>query len=80
MNSTNSLNVKVMVEVFKTNVQKVSQAKKLVALLLQNFPGNKINFDLKDCDKILRIEGDSFLPEKVILLVKENGFTCKVLE
>ncbi|MEP6746725.1 MAG: hypothetical protein ABJB86_03305 [Bacteroidota bacterium] len=69
-----------MIEVFKTNIQKVSQARKLISLLLQHFPGSRINIDLHDCDKILRIEGGNFLPGKVLLLVKENGFMCSVLE
>ena len=69
-----------MIEVFKTNVQKVSQAIKLIALLRQYFPDSKINFDLKDCDRILRIEGVNFIPEKIALLVNDNGFTCMVLE
>ena len=69
-----------MVEVFKTNVQEVCNAKDLVALLLQHFPDTKINFDLEDCDKILRVEGENFIIEKVMMLVKENGFICKILE
>jgi hypothetical protein len=69
-----------MIEVFKTDIQKVSQAKKLIALLMSHFPGSRINIDLHDCDKVLRIEGGSFLPAKVLTLVKENGFMCSVLE
>jgi hypothetical protein len=69
-----------MIEVFKTNIQKVSQAKKLIALLLLHFPGNRINIDLNDCDKVLRVEGSNFLPAKVLTLVKENGFMCSLLE
>ena len=69
-----------MIEVFKTNIQKVTQARKLIALLLQHFPGSKINVDLHDCDKVLRIEGANFLPAKIMMLVKENGFMCSILE
>jgi len=69
-----------MVEVFKTNVQKTTQAKKLVALLLEHYPGNRINFDLHDCDKILRIEGNNVETQQIIMLVTENGFACDVLE
>ncbi|WP_423146702.1 hypothetical protein [Rubrolithibacter danxiaensis] len=69
-----------MVEVFITNVRKASHAKALEALLLQHFPESSINFDLDDCDKILRIEGGNFLTEKVEVLVKESGFMCEVLE
>ncbi|HEY2722128.1 MAG TPA: hypothetical protein VGI82_10410 [Chitinophagaceae bacterium] len=69
-----------MIEVFKTNVGEFVQAKRIIDLLLEQFPGNKINFDLHDCDKILRVEGKNFCAEKVISLVMENGFMCDVLE
>ena len=48
-----------MIEVFKTNVQEFSEAQKLVALLRKHFPNSKINFDLDDCDKVLRVEGNN---------------------
>jgi hypothetical protein len=69
-----------MIEVFKTNVLESSQATELVALLLQHFPGSKINFDLNDCDKVLRVEGENFIPGKIMTVVKENGFICSVLD
>jgi hypothetical protein len=69
-----------MVEVFKTNVGQASEACRLVELLLKHFPGCKINFDLQDCDKILRVEGESFVPERIAMLVHTNGFLCSVLE
>jgi hypothetical protein len=69
-----------MIEVFKTNVQETVQAKKIVTILLEHFPGNKINFDLYDCDKILRVEGESFCAEKIKTLVSDHGFSCDVLE
>ena len=69
-----------MIEVFKTNVQEFSEAQKLVALLLRHFPNSKINFDLDDCDKVLRVEGQNLRIEKVMTLVSEKGFLCKVLD
>lgn len=69
-----------MIEVFKTNVDEAYRAQDLVAVLLQHLPGRKINFDLHDCDKILRVEGENFLAEKVVSLVKQNGFMCNILE
>jgi hypothetical protein len=69
-----------MVEVFRTNVQEISQANRLVALLHQHFPGSKINFDLEDCDKILRVEGNDFLSIKVMRLIEAHGFCCWELE
>ncbi|MGO4292477.1 hypothetical protein [Chitinophaga sp. RAB17] len=69
-----------MVEVFVTNVKRVAAAKEIVALLLENFPDSKINFDLEDRDKVLRVEGDNFQPGKVMMLVNETGFHCQVME
>ena len=69
-----------MIEVFKTNVKETEQAKRIVTVLLEHFPGNKINFDLHDCDKILRVEGKTFCAEKIMTVVTENGFSCNLLE
>ena len=69
-----------MIEVFKTNVHKAGEARRLVALLLNHFPGNKINFDLDDCDKVLRVEGRNFVTEQVMNLMQQSGFQCAVLE
>lgn len=68
-----------MVEVFKTNVQKKAQTKRLLSILSGMFPLLKINFDLSDCDKILRAEGENLDVPGIMLLVKENGFHCEVL-
>jgi hypothetical protein len=69
-----------MIEVFATNVQETAEAKMLVYLLARHFPGNKINFDLSDCDRILRVEGRNFTADGIILLLKETGYACAVLE
>lgn len=69
-----------MIEVFKTNVNEPSQARSLVTLLLRHFPGSRINFDLHDSDKILRIEGADFNPENVMLVVTQKGYECIALE
>ena len=69
-----------MVEVFKTNVQKKAQSKKLLSVLTEMFPSFKINFDLSDCDKVLRVEGDNMDSSSIMILVKEYGFTCEILK
>ena len=69
-----------MVEVFKTNVQKKTQSKMLLSILSETFPSFKINFDLSDCDKVLRIEGDNIETLSIMILVKEHGFACEVLD
>ena len=69
-----------MVEVFKTNVQKKAQGKMLLSVLSEAFPLFKINFDLSDCDKVLRVEGDNMEASTIMMLVKQHGFNCDVLD
>ena len=69
-----------MVEAFKTNVQKKVQSKMLLCTLSEAFPSLKINLDLSDCDKVLRVEGDNMEALQIMILVKEYGFTCEVLD
>lgn len=69
-----------MVEVFKTNVQKKAQSKMILSILSEAFPSFKINFDLSDCDKVLRVEGEDMEASRIIVLVKEYGFKCEILE
>ena len=69
-----------MVEVFKTNVQKKAQSKMLLRILSEAFPSFKINFDLSDRDKVLRVEGDNMELLKIMILVNEYGFKCEVLD
>ncbi len=69
-----------MVEAFKTNVQKKAQSKMLLSILSEAFPSFKINFDLSDCDKVLRVEGDNMEALRIMILVKEYGFTCEILD
>ena len=68
------------IEVFKTNVYDRQDAERMVAFLSHYFPGSRINFDLHDCDKILRVEGLDFTVEKVQALVKQKGFECCLLD
>ncbi|WP_374948424.1 hypothetical protein [Mucilaginibacter sp.] len=68
-----------MVEVFKTNVKGQRAAKKIINLLNQNWPVCRINFDLEDCDRVLRIEGNDFCTNRIIELLKLNGHHCEIL-
>jgi len=69
-----------MVEVFKTNVHRVEMAEQLVSTLRVRFPFSKINFDLEDCDRILRVEGNDVCIKTIIELISAHGFECKVLQ
>lgn len=68
-----------MIEVFKTNVADKQQAISLIDLLEKHFPGNMVNFDLHDCDRILRIDGSDYTPDKIMNLLNTAGFQCEIL-
>lgn len=71
-----------MVEVFKTTVEKQSQARLLVDLICLAFTGYRASFDLEDCDKVLRIscEGAAVCNASVIGLLESLGYEAAVLE
>ncbi|MCH7398176.1 hypothetical protein MM236_09260 [Belliella sp. DSM 107340] len=70
-----------MVEVFCTNIQDSTVASKILNEIEGKFPGLKVNFDLEDCDKILRIEFSmDFEPKEVIEFVSHRGHTIYALE
>lgn len=69
-----------MVEIFKTNVQDSAMATTLVSELLELFPGYRINFDLEDCDRILRVESQRIAVDKIAVVLNGKGFVCEVLE
>jgi hypothetical protein len=69
-----------MVEIFRTDVRKKTQSKMLLSILTREFPAFRINFDLSDADKVLRVEGEQIAVPEIILRVREHGFVCEVLE
>ena len=69
-----------MVEIFKTNVRSIRKAKLIIQKLAEEFPSHKINFDLDDCDKILRLQGSYISPEKITQLLIRENYQCQVLE
>jgi len=68
-----------MIFIFKTNVDSIAKVKKVSPKLNQLFPNSKWNFDLEDCDNILRFESKEDIMEKVIFLLKVIGFECEAL-
>lgn len=69
-----------MIEVFKTNVQNKVQAKRILNKLKKGFSEAYINFDLDDCDKILRIDGiRGSYSDLIVNDLNKLGFKCEVL-
>ena len=69
-----------MVEAFKTNIHKEAQSKMLLSILAEAFLSFRINFDLSDCDNVLRVEKDNLEASIIMILVKEHGFNCRLLD
>jgi hypothetical protein len=68
------------VEVFKTNVVDPERAKWLVNQLERDFTNCKFNFDLDDCDRILRVMfQDKIQSHLLIDLLKNAGCIAEVL-
>lgn len=68
------------VEVFKTNVTDKEVANKIISDLSITLPQSKINFDLTDCDNILRIESTTHIQiENITEKVSRWGYSCEVL-
>lgn len=66
-----------MIYVFKTSVDNHSKLESASTLLYQLIPDSKWNFDLEDCDNILRIDSETEITD----LVLNNGFfDCIELE
>ena len=70
-----------MIEVFKTNIRDSLQAAFILSLIERDFPGHEANFDLHDCDNILRVKSVSGHVEPILLinLLTKHGFHGEVL-
>lgn len=69
-----------MIEIFKTSILQQQEAFAVIKTLSDYLPSLKINFDLSDCDKILRVEGQHFCAQTIIEILKGQGHYCQVLE
>ncbi len=70
-----------IVKVFKTDVRDQQAARQIVLFLQKTFIHCRVNFDLDDCDNILRIESgqDLVSEEEIRSLVEKWGFYCEPL-
>lgn len=69
-----------MIYVFKTSVMSKLQVKKLKPHIDKILPAAKWNFDLEDCDKILRIDCEENLVLKITKLLTIHEIHCEELE
>lgn len=52
----------------------------MVKKLTRQLPACKINFDLTDCDNILRIEGEDIELHAIVTIMQDGNYECVVLE
>jgi hypothetical protein len=68
------------IEIFKTKLTRQKDAHIILDAFERKFPFSKFNFDLEDCDRILRLERSQKINDLVFELMKRLGFDCKVIE
>jgi hypothetical protein len=68
-----------MVEIFKTDIQSEQVAAEILNSLQSAFPNYKMNFDLDDSDKILRIESTTIDVEAVKVVLHEISVECLLI-
>ena len=66
-----------MVEIFKTNIKKEKEANSILDKLKSYFPNYRMNFDLEDCDKILRVESINVEKHAVKIVMEGWGYYCR---
>lgn len=65
-----------IVAIFKTDIVQEKEAQEIVEQLKNKLPTYEINFDLEDCDNILRIYGTSDKTNFVVHFMSNIGFQC----
>lgn len=70
-----------MVEIFRTNVANENNAQQIVNAVHSNFQRYKVNFDLEDCDRILRIENTNgrLNITEILQFLKHLGLDAEVM-
>jgi hypothetical protein len=65
--------------VFKTNVRFKKDRRRIEPVLNTNARILQWNLDLRDCDKVLRIEAEALPVREVIHLLAQVGYRCEEL-
>lgn len=68
-----------MIEVFKTTVSDKEQSQDIISELMKHFPSGRINFDLEDCDNVLRIDADKICPLFILDFFYKKGLKAEQL-
>lgn len=69
-----------MMELFKTNITEVKYSTQIIRKLNEKFTDYKINFDLEDCVKIIRVEGESINIKGIVDMAQRSNILLQILE
>lgn len=69
-----------MVYIFKTSVKTKKALKELAPKFDKFIPNSKWNFDLDDCDKILRVDSKEATSQQIIEFLKLQQVDCSELD
>lgn len=71
-----------MIEVFCTNITCKNQAALILQKLSETFSNCYFNFDLEDCDNILRVESKNRTVnvDSIVNMVRDSGYQISILE
>jgi len=68
-----------IISVYKTDVNTKSKLRKVKPVLNRVLLGSKWNFDLEDCDKILRVESENDHSAILTAELHKIGISCEEL-
>ena len=69
-----------MVKIFGTDIVNPNDADDIIRKLANEYPDFRINFDLEDCDNILRVEAKDFRAADIIRCVISYGYKCTEID
>jgi hypothetical protein len=65
--------------VFKTNILEEDDVMKVTSSISKDLRIKRWTVDCVDCDKVLRVESNDMLPDEVIELIQDAGYSCEEL-
>lgn len=68
-----------MVIIYRTNINNRNQFQVVTLLLSKLFQDLRVNIDLEDSEKVLRLEGKEIISDMVITSLERIGVECQVM-
>ncbi len=68
-----------VIEVFKTNIAAYREFLAVATAIKQCFPEAGVSFDPDDLDCIVRVESPALNAERVISIIRGQGYVCEIL-